>query len=237
MAEPQERRGSLEYIPADQDAQADPEPEEVQQRPDSEPEEEVQPDPEPEPVQEPVVEPEPEQKVEDAPVEVEQVEAYGGDLPASIDAGCTNLYSDNPGFNWMTTICTDAGKGAKALEIHAVGTGGLNELKEKMAECAGDIIFFQLRVDTYDDSGSKRAKFIYGRFVGTKVKFMQKAKLTTNLGAIADMFQVKHLSKDCDENMKDWDPETLGKEFLKIGGAHKPDKYVFGPNAVFINKK
>lgn len=213
-----------------EEVQADPEPQQVA---DEEPEQEVQADPEPEPEQ---VE-EPEEKVEDAPVEVEEVAAYSGDLPASIEAGCTNLYSDNPAFNWMSTICTDAGKGAKALQVHAVGSGGLNELKEKMASCGGDIIFFQLRVDTFDDSGSKRAKFMYGRFVGTNVKFMQKAKLTTNLGAIADMFQVKHLSKDCDENMKDWDPETLGKEFLKIGGAHKPDKYVFGPNAVFINKK
>ena len=36
---------------------------------------------------------------------------------------------------------------------------------------------------------------------------MQKAKLTPNLGAMADQFQVKHLSKDADENMVDWTPE------------------------------
>ena len=62
---------------------------------------------------------------------------------------------------------------------------------------------------------------------------MQKAKLTPQLGAIADCWQVKHMSRDADEGMKDWDPETLGKEFLRIGGAHKPSKYDFGPNAVY----
>ena len=62
---------------------------------------------------------------------------------------------------------------------------------------------------------------------------MQKAKLTPNLGAMADQFQVKHLSKDADENMVDWTPEKLGKEFLRIGGAHQPSKYDFGPDAIY----
>jgi len=66
---------------------------------------------------------------------------------------------------------------------------------------------------------------------------MAKAKLTPNLGAIADQFPVKHLSKDCDETMKDWDPEKLSKEFLRFGGAHKPSKYDYGPNAVYAVPK
>ena len=66
---------------------------------------------------------------------------------------------------------------------------------------------------------------------------MQKAKLTPNLGAIADKFPVKHLSKDCDEEMKDWTSEKLAKEFLRIGGAHKPSKYDFGGGDVYDVKK
>eukprot|EP01084_Bolivina_argentea_P247935 414762_1 len=113
------------------------------------------------------------------------------------------------------------------------GKGGLNELIDVMKTEKENIVFFLLRVNTYDNESSVRAKFVYGRYVGTSVKFMAKAKLTPNLGTIADQFPVKHLSKDCDEEMKDWTPEKLSKEFLRIGGAHKPSKYDYGPNAVY----
>jgi len=167
---------------------------------------------------------------EDLPI---VVDAYNGDLPATITSACDILYSDNPSFNWMVTNLTDAKKGKDGLVMEKVGSGGLNELKAFVQDKKSNIMFFLLRVNTYDDEGSSRAKFIYGRFMGTGVKFMQKAKLTPKLGEIADEFQVKHLSRDADEEMKDWDPETLGKEFLRIGGAHKPSKYDFGPNAVY----
>merc|ERR1712113_271489 len=198
----------------------------------------VQPDPVPEPEPEVPAEPEPDpepeaKEPEPVPEPQEPVEDYNGDLPASIQDACDILYSDNPAFNWILTLLTDAKKGKDGLIVDSVGSGGLNELKGKLKDKKSDIIFFCLRVNTYDDEGSSRAKFIYGRFMGTGVKFMGKAKLTPKLGEIADEFQVKHLSRDADEEMKDWDPETLGKEFLRIGGAHKPSKYDFGPNAVY----
>jgi len=176
---------------------------------------------------------EPEQKEEPEEEPEDAVEEYNGDLPKTIEEGCNNLYSDTPSFNWMITKLTDAKKGKDGLVVDSVGKGGLNELKDKVKDRAADILFFSLRVNTFDNEGSSRAKFIYGRFMGSNVKFMQKAKLTPQLGQIADCFQVKHVSRDADEGMKDWTPEILGKEFLRIGGAHKPSRYDFGPNAVY----
>ena len=66
-------------------------------------------------------------------------------------------------------VPADAKKGKDGLVMDSVGTGGLNELKENLSARKGDILFFCLRVNTYDDEGSSRAKFIYGRFVGTGV--------------------------------------------------------------------
>ena len=74
-------------------------------------------------------------------------------------------------------------------------------------------------------------------YIFIQVKFMQKAKLTPNLGQIADQFAVKHLSKDADEDMKDFTSEKLAKEFLRIGGAHKPARYDFGGGDVYNVKK
>merc|ERR1712154_73977 len=99
------------------------------------------------------------------------------------------------------------------------------------------IIFFLLRCNTEDGSGSPRANFIYGRFVGTGVKVMQIAKLTPLvLAMIAGQFQVRHLSKNADEDMKGWTAEELAKELLKFGGGHKPVRYNFGPGAVYNTK-
>jgi len=214
---------------AEPEAQAEAEPEPDAEEPEQQEAEPAAPvEPEPVPVQQ-----EPEEKEQPQAVAADPVAAYNGDVPPTIQDACDNLYSDNPSYNWMCTTLIDSKKGADGLAMESVGTGGLNELKDKLKDCKGDIRFFCLRVNTYDAEGSSRAKFIYGRFMGSGVKFMQKAKLTPNLGAIADKFPVKHLSRDADEEMKDWDPETLGKEFLRIGGAHKPSKYDFGPNAVY----
>jgi len=180
---------------------------------------------------------EPVAEVADEPEE--EYQAQQGDLPANVEDACKDIYADNNTINWFSTkLATPSLKGANAtgLTVDKAGTGGLNELKKAMAQEKDFIIFFLLRCNTEDDSGSSRAKFIYGRFVGTGVKFMQKAKLTPNLGAFADQFQVKHLSKDADEEMKGWTAEELAKDFLKVGGAHKPDRYNFGPGAVFNTK-
>lgn len=131
----------------------------------------------------------------------------------------------------------DAGKGKDGLEVIYVGNGGLNELKQRLANHRRDIMFFLLLVNTTDDGGSSRAKYIYGRFMGSKVNFMEKAKVTVRLGEIAEQFKVKHLSMDANESMHDWDPETLGKALLKIGGAHKPTQYNFGRDAIYNCKK
>lgn len=156
-------------------------------------------------------------------------ETNGEDLQSFL----ASIYGDNPQQNYVVAKLTDSSKGKDGLEAIYVGTGGLNELKEKLADHEKDIMFFLLLVNTVDEEGSSRAKFLYGRFVGSKVPFMQKAKLTPQLGDIADQFQVKHVSMDADEEMKGWQPEALAKEFLRIGGAHKPSQYVFGPDAVY----
>merc|ERR1712228_351954 len=176
-----------------------------------------------------------EEQVEEYKEPEQAQQNYGGnvDVPASLKAAQDDIYSDNNTISWFTTKLVDPKLKDTTLKMDQAGNGGLNELKDVMAKEADNIVFFMLRVNTYDAESSVRAKFVYGRFVGSKVKFMQKAKLTPCLGAMADQFQVKHLSKDCDETMKDWTPEKLAKEFLRIGGAHKPSKYDFGPNAVY----
>eukprot|EP01084_Bolivina_argentea_P021154 39287_1 len=154
-------------------------------------------------------------------------------IPESISQACEKLCSDNPSFNWFTTKLVDPKVKKADLKMDRIGYGGLNEIKKYLAAQKEHIVFFLFRVKTFDADGSVRSKFIYGRYVGSRVKFMAKAKLTPNLGAIADQFPTKHLSCDYDEEMKDFSPEKLSKGFLRIGGAHKPTKYDYGGGSVY----
>ena len=108
-------------------------------------------------------------------------------------------------------------------------------MKEMLKDHKRDIMFFLLLVNAVDEASS-RTKFIYGRFMGSGVSFTQKAKVSVRLGEIAEQFPLKHVSMDADETMKDWNPETWAKELLRIGGAHKPTQYDFGPGAVYKPK-
>ena len=69
----------------------------------------------------------------------------------------------------MLLLNKDPKKGLPDLQVDQAAKGGLPALVTEMKGKADQIIFFLLRVNTYDDEGSSRAKFIYGRYVGSKV--------------------------------------------------------------------
>jgi len=153
-----------------------------------------------------------------------------------VEAAWNDICGDKPTKNWYCCGLKGQGKNQQ-LEIVSTGSQGLNELSAFLKN-AGDKIYFVLfRVEAKDESNSVRAKFVYIRFVGTQVNVMSKAKLTPNLANISNHFPVKHLTIDLTEDLSNFDIESLSREFLRVGGAHKPDKYVFGPDLEFVVKK
>ena len=95
------------------------------------------------------------------------------------------------------------------------------------------LLFGLLRVASGDKGGSMREKFIYVRFVGSKVSASRKARMTTSMGKCDAAFPLKHLSYDLAEDLvaddKTFGDSALVAAFLRVGGAHKPDYYEFGP--------
>jgi len=143
------------------------------------------------------------------------------------------LSRDNPPFNWYLMTVDNK----QSLTYVSRGSGGLKEVSNFLRAKKTELFFGLLRVNSLDEGGSKRAKFIYMRFVGTEVPVMKKAKVTPSLGKIGEQFPVKHLSLDLNEDLSHFDVESLSKEFLRVGGAHKPDKYEYGPNQMYDIKK
>jgi len=135
-------------------------------------------------------------------------------------------------INWYL-MKLDGKVGATSdLALVQEGNGGAAELVEFLKTQKKGILFGLLMCVTNDDSGSKRSKFIYIRFVGSGVKMMSKAKLTPTLGAIDDQFPCKHLTldvadEDCAETLN---PRKMAQELLRVGGGHKPSTMSFGPN-------
>jgi len=159
-------------------------------------------------------------------------------LPATeeVEAAWVDICGDNPSKNWYCCGLQGQGKNQQ-LEIVSSGSDGLKELSEFLKAGTDKLYFALLRVEAKDQSNSVRAKFVYIRFVGTKVNVMLKAKLTPNLANIASHFPVKHLTIDLTEELTNFDVEALSREFLRVGGAHKPDSYVYGPDQEYVVKK
>eukprot|EP01083_Nonionella_stella_P157397 511010_1 len=147
------------------------------------------------------------------------------------------LSKQESSINWY--LLKLDGKPGKTTNLTFVkeGDGGAAEIADFLKEESKAVYFGLLKCVTTDDSKSVRGKFIYLRFIGSGVKSITKAKLTTSLGKIDDQFPCKHLSLDINEKCADdLTPKKLAVELLRVGGAHKPDKMVFGPNQEIIAK-
>jgi len=158
--------------------------------------------------------------------------APSGDIPADLnpESAWKAISANHPSINWYLLGLN------KKMDVvfKQAGQKGLEELITVLKGSAGNLLFGLLRVNSNDKGGSKRAKFLFIRFVGSTVGTMQKAKLTPKLGKISESFPVKHLTYDLSEDLTDFSIETISREMLRVGGAHKPDSFDFGPNQAFI---
>lgn len=174
---------------------------------------------------EPAAEPEPEPE----PAAEVSYDAPAGDYDP--DSAWAEISKDGNAINWYAVVFD-----GKALEFDRAGTGGLSDLSAWLAEQSDKILFCLLRVNPGDSSGSSRAKFVFIRFIGKGVGVMKKAKAGTVGGKVDEMFPVKHISLDLsnDEHLAtQLSLERVAKEFLRVGGAHKPEFYDFGPGQRF----
>jgi hypothetical protein len=162
---------------------------------------------------------------------VEQAENEHG----SLNSVWTDISQRETNLNWFAAEITPPNRGEKVLgvEVSGKGEGGLLECAEFLGNSPGKILFGLLRVSANDQSNSSRQKFIYFRFLGSDVSPVKKGKVTPNMGLLDDLFPVKHLTLDLDSQLSGFELEPLAREFLRVGGAHKPDSYDFGPEQEF----
>jgi len=107
---------------------------------------------------------------------------------------------------------------------------GLVGLREFLSDKKTQMYRILLRTQSEDGSGSTRQKYFYIRYTATGAPVMVRTRLTPLSGEIDGCFSTKHASLNIDETDVE-DDLTMAKlvdKILRVGGAHKPDHYVFG---------
>jgi len=119
------------------------------------------------------------------------------------------------------------------LVVAGQGSGGYEELRSKFDQTK--IQFGGLRVigkDNRETLEALRNKYVFFTFIGDKVSVLQRAKVSVQRSYAEKIFNGYAIRLDISGGDLDtaFSKNTIGKELLRCGGAHKPSHYVFGPN-------
>lgn len=143
-----------------------------------------------------------------------------------IDSAWAELsQKDDPKINFLI-ISVDGNKAVLSEQ----GDGGIDKVRELFDD--SKIQFCVLRVEALDvkkNVTSKRAKFIYITWVGPQVGILKKARAFIYSADIKKKFPAVQLSVELHKR-EELEAVDLAKEFLRVGGAHKPTCYKFGPD-------
>jgi len=119
------------------------------------------------------------------------------------------IYSGKRDIDWLTAVPKSSQLQNTALVLDDMGNGGLFALKKWMKTTKSSIAFCLLRWPWQRTAADKRAfKFVFGRFVRTKLEPELKRRLSEMLD-ISHPFDVRHLSMDANETADGWTTENL----------------------------
>ena len=125
-------------------------------------------------------------------------------------------------------------KPKKALNFFVDGSGGMDELCAILKENTTKALFGILRVMFYDDNESAYTKYVWFKYVPSKVPVMTKGQLTPQLGNVEKAFPLKHLTYILDEDLDKFDMAHISKDFDRITENIVEIQYFeFGPNQTY----
>jgi len=144
---------------------------------------------------------------------------------ASLKRGWDDLTAKEGKINWIV-FAFENDKSAKL--VHAgEGAGGIDELKGQLKE---DGIFYGafkvVGVDNRETTVSRRPKYIWFTFIGSKVPVLRKAKTSTQKPEVAKFFASAQLNLELG-SVDDLSKLEVAKKLLASGGAHTPTHYEF----------
>ena len=137
----------------------------------------------------------------------------------ALGASCADAYravfEDGRPENW----CALGYEGRK-VEAQGTGTGGLDELVERLEDA--QVQYALLRKEVTDDGGdSKRVKFVYLVWVGESASALKKGQVTSHKNEVGGLFVGFHIEKSLygREDLENL-AEEIDKDLKKAGGAN-----------------
>jgi len=138
------------------------------------------------------------------------------DLPfsdeAALRAVINDVRNDHTETNWMALGYEE---NRNAISLIGSGNGGLEEMYGYLSEQG--IAYALLRVtDVIDESVT--VKFVFIAWVGDKVPFVRKARITTHRGAVVDFIGQHHASIDA-SNLSELTHDIIVKKISDASGS------------------
>lgn len=132
----------------------------------------------------------------------------------AIQAAYDDIRNDKTASNWL--LLNYESEKSDKLVLSEVGSGGLDELKEKLE--ASKASFVYSRITYANDKESQRHKFVLIIWIGSDVKVMRKAKLsvhTADVKTVLRQFSIEVPANSFD----DLNEEDIVSRLRKAGGA------------------
>jgi hypothetical protein len=126
-----------------------------------------------------------------------------------------DVRSDATETNWLL-ITYEEGSGNKKWVLAGKGSGGLAELKDALTD--NFIGFGYLRVISGDDM-SKRAKFVFIKYLSKGLKMNTKALLNVHRGDVEKVFNQISIAVEA-EGKEELTEADINERINKAGGAH-----------------
>ena len=111
------------------------------------------------------------------------------DIPAELQQRIADVRDNSTPTDWVLASLSAESEGAAALCVVGSGSGGVNELREKLAQ---DNIFFGLVRTTETIDQTVAVKFVAISFIGEAIGVMRKALISTLRGDITAAFDPFH---------------------------------------------
>lgn len=132
----------------------------------------------------------------------------------SIQGAYEEVRNDKTDTNWL--LLNYESEQSDKLILSATGSGGLDELKDKLEDHQASFVY--ARITYANDKESQRHKFILIIWIGAKVKVMRKAKLSVHkadVKSVLRQFSIEVPAGSTD----DLNEKSIVSQLRKAGGA------------------
>jgi len=175
--------------------------------------------------------------------EIARIKKTGINITKKCQVVKKQLYDETTDINWMVFTPVKPKKKYK-LTVAGYGKGGMDQVIQFFkANGAAKILFCILSVGTEDNAGSKRYKNIFFKHIPLGISPMDRGRVQTYAANVQEFLAEDggsiSMTRDTSDEKGDTHfekvmvVEDLAARFLLVGGAHKPDYYIFTPGQKF----